>query len=173
MKRQRGDTNPHSLLLSTSAVIARWFLFWIVVMGIGLHKTSGWMIAGGPTALSTNRRHTMMFGNHREQLTRYRGLSSSSSSSALSATCRICRGSYDSLSNEACSCVYHPGSLRGESPRKSDWEEENYDDDGKRRTTKAKESIDNSQLVYTYNCCGGIPDSEGCTKGKHKSFDDP
>ena len=170
MKRQRGDsTNPH-LLLSTSAA-ARWFLFWIVVMGIGLHKTFGW-IAGGPTALSTNRRHTMMFGNHREQLTRYRGLSSSSS--ALSATCRICRGSYDSLSNEACSCVYHPGSLRGESPRKSDWEEENYDDDGKRKTkTKAKESIDNSQLVYTYNCCGGIPDSEGCTKGKHKSFDDP
>ena len=171
MKRQRsGDTNPRLLLLSTSAV-ARWFLFWIVVMGIGLHKTFGW-IAGGPTALSTNRRHTMMFGNHREQLTRYRGLSSSSS--ALSATCRICRGSYDSLSNEAYSCVYHPGSLRGESPRKSDWEEENYDDDGKRKTkTKAKESIDNSQLVYTYNCCGGIPDSEGCTKGKHKSFDDP
>ena len=173
MKRQRCDSTNPCLLLSTSAVGARWFLFWIVVMGIGLHKTFGW-IAGGPTALSTtNRRHTMMFGNHREQLTRYCG-GLSSSSSALSATCRICRGSYDLLSNEACSCVYHPGSLRGESPRKSDWEEENYDDDGKRKTkAKAKESIDNSQLVYTYNCCGGIPDSEGCTKGKHKSFDDP
>ena len=148
-------------------MVARWFLFWIVVMGIGLNKTFGW-IAGGPTALSTNRRYTM-FGSHREQLTRYRGLSSSS---ALSATCRICRGSYDSLFNEVFSCVYHPESLRGESPRKSDWEDANYDDDGKRKT-KAKESIDNSQLVYTYTCCGGIPDSEGCTKGKHKSFDDP
>jgi hypothetical protein len=139
-------------------------------MGIGLDKTFGW-IAGGPTALSTNPRHTIV-GNHREQLTRYGGLSSSSSLSALSATCRICRGSYDPLFNEAFSCVYHPGSLRGESPRKSDWEDEHYDQDGKLKT-KAKESIDNSQLVYTYTCCGGTPDSEGCTKGKHKSFDDP
>jgi hypothetical protein len=165
MKR-RDDTNPR-LLLSTLRVV-RWFLFSIVVMGIGLDKTFGW-IAGGPTALSTNPRHNI-FGNHREPRTRSGG--PSSSSSALSATCRICRGSHDPLFNEAFSCVYHPGSIQGESPRKSDWEDENYDENGKRKN-KAKESIYNSQLVYTYTCCGGTPYSEGCTRGKHKSFDDP
>ena len=92
------------------------------------------------------------------------------SSSALAATCRICRGSYDPLFNDIFSCVYHPGSLRGESPRKSDWD----DDDGNSKTKKTrKKSIDNSQLVYTYTCCGGPPESEGCTRDKCKSYDDP
>ena len=95
--------------------------------------------------------------------------SSSWSSSALSATCRICRGSYDPLFNDLFSCVYHPGSLRGESPRKSDWD----DNEGDSKTKTKKKSIDNSQLVYTYTCCGGPPESEGCTRGKCKSYDDP
>jgi hypothetical protein len=97
------------------------------------------------------------------------------SSSALSATCRICRKSYDPLFNDVFNCCYHPGSLRGESPRKSDWEDgdENYEINGSGSATTKKKSIDNSKLVYTFTCCGGAPDSEGCTTGKCKSFDDP
>jgi len=111
--------------------------------------------------------------------------SSYSSSTALFATCRICRCTYDrhlllnndndndSHENEndellsLMRCVYHPGSLRGESPRKSDWEDNDNDDKGQRK------SIDNSKLVYTYTCCGGERDSVGCQRGKHKSYDDP
>jgi len=94
---------------------------------------------------------------------------------ALPATCRVCRNSYDPLSNDAFSCRFHPGTLRGESPRKSNWEDDNYDETtGKLKDdASSKPSIDNSELVYTYNCCGGTKDSEGCTSDCCKSYDDP
>ena len=178
---------------------SRWRLFhvWMTVIGLGIlvlfDTTFGWSAAGGgrrpknvsPSSLyfspmNTNHRpHApIIAGNSNcQDPLRFRlgsnnggalaSVSSSSwSSSALSATCRICRGSYDPLFNDLFSCVYHPGSLRGESPRKSDWDD---DEDN----SKTKKSIDNSQLVYTYTCCGGPPESKGCTRGKCKSYDDP
>ena len=107
---------------------------------------------------------------------------------ALSATCRVCFRSYDPASNGPFSCCYHPGSLRGESPRKSDWQDEDYDRDGRHKsrgsggesgddecatTSATTTSIDNSQLVYTYTCCGAPEGAEGCTRDRCKSFDDP
>merc|ERR1719293_435829 len=128
-------------------MVVRIFLFGIILLSICVANNALGLIVK-PTAKS-------WFGGNES---RYRPFSQS----ALFATCRICRKSYDPLLNGDLSCVYHPGSVRGESPRKSDWE-----DGGK------KKSIDNSKLVYTFTCCGGAPDSEGCTKGKCKSFDDP
>ena len=161
-----------------TSTVARLLLFGMVLIDIGVDKTFGW-IAGLQIGPSNGPSRNLLGNCHRPKYgARSGSLSSSSpphspSSSTLFATCRICRGSYDPLFNKASSCVYHPGSLRGESPRKSDWEEEDYGEDGKHLKGGIKKSIDNSQLVYTYNCCGGGPESEGCTKDKCKSFDDP
>jgi len=89
-------------------------------------------------------------------------------SSSLFATCRICRKQYaPKLSSEDEGqddmCMHHSGSLRGESPRKSNWEDEG----------SGGSAIDNSKLAFSYNCCGGDADSPGCVTGTHKSFDDP
>jgi len=78
--------------------------------------------------------------------------------SALWANCRVCRQKYSPLETAGTSdsCRYHPGVLRGESPRKSNWET----------------SVPNDKLIYTYECCGGDKSSFGCKTGKHKSYDD-
>ena len=138
----------------STQMFVRWCLLGFLTLGIGSARTFGWI--SGPLTARFSIKHY-----------------ESSSCSALFATCRICRKQYDPLFNEALSCVFHPGSLRGESPRKSDWEDESYDEDGKRKLDGPQKSIDNSQLVYTYTCCGGTADAEGCTRGKCKSFDDP
>jgi len=146
--KERGRSN---FGLQTRSKLVRFLLFGIVLLGFGVNNAFG-LIVGKARTLTSNYRHCFEVNESR---------SSTFSSSALFTTCRICHKSYDPLLNNAFSCVYHPESVRGESPRKSDWEDE------------GKKSIDNSKLVYTYTCCGGAPDSEGCTKGKCKSFDDP
>ena len=77
----------------------------------------------------------------------------------VSATCRICRQQYDPNDPNDL-CRHHPGELRGESPRKGNWED------------NATE-LDNTELVVLYECCGQPEGSEGCVVGPHKSYDDP
>jgi len=156
-----------------------------------------------------SNRHRRHYHRHHHYSRHFGSQSSSSSSSTTSyssstlfATCRICRCTYnqnllfndndnDNNDNDellSLMCVYHPGSLRGESPRKSDWEDDdddvnvdmdddddNVDEIKSRSITRRRQrkSIDNSKLVYTYTCCGGSKESLGCRRGRHKSYDDP
>ncbi|OEU09712.1 hypothetical protein FRACYDRAFT_247968 [Fragilariopsis cylindrus CCMP1102] len=158
-----------------TSTVARLLLFGMVLMDIGVDKTFGW-IAGLQIGPSNDTSHNLLGNCHRPKYGARSGSRSSSSpphspsSSTLFATCRICHGSYDPLFNKA-----SQEASGARSPRKSDWEEEeDYGEDGKHlKGGIKKKSIDNSQLVYTYNCCGGGPESEGCTKDKCKSFDDP
>ena len=101
---------------------------------------------------------TEAFTHHSLPSLQFRRLNTATT--ALFATCRICRKSYSPVAEDedANICIRHPGTLRGESPRKSNWEDA---------------SIDNTQLVFTYTCCGAGEGSEGCVKEKHKSYDDP
>lgn len=74
-------------------------------------------------------------------------------------TCRICKTSF--FENGPRSCRYHPGSMRGESARKGNWE-----------GTLGSEGQDSGELVYSWTCCGGAADDAGCTYGTHKTYDD-
>ena len=65
-------------------------------------------------------------------------------------TCRVCKGTF--VENGLGSCRSHPGSLRGESARKSEW-------DGP-----------DERLVYTWTCCGGAEGAEGCVVGEHQTY---
>ena len=76
-------------------------------------------------------------------------------------TCRVCKTSYDPGANDDRACRHHPGVLRGESARKSDWED-GWKADGK----------NGGELVWTWNCCGGGADSPGCVFDRHRSYDD-
>ena len=70
-------------------------------------------------------------------------------------TCRICREKY--TTNDARACRHHPGALRGESARKSDWSA--YDDGG-----------DGGDLVWTYTCCGQKEGAPGCVVDRHRAY---
>ena len=84
---------------------------------------------------------------------------------AATRTCRVCREKYSDATNGDRSCCYHPGSLRGESARKGDW-----DDAAQGRPTA---SGDGGELVWTYSCCGQADGAPGCTYDRCRSYDDP
>lgn len=79
----------------------------------------------------------------------------------LCYTCRLCKATYSSEDNGPTACRSHPGSLRGESARKGDWE-----------GTRGASSGDSGDLVYTWSCCGAPAEDPGCLIGFHTSYDD-
>ena len=74
-------------------------------------------------------------------------------------TCRVCLSSFDEKANGPEACRFHPGSLRGESARKGNWEGERGPDSGS-----------GGDLVYTYTCCGKEKGAPGCVLGRHVGF---
>ena len=78
-----------------------------------------------------------------------------------SSTCRVCKSSYAPTDNSPRACRSHPGSLRGESARKGNWEGVRGPDSGR-----------GDDLVYSWTCCGGSRDDGGCTVDRHLSYDD-
>ena len=77
------------------------------------------------------------------------------------ATCRVCKSAYAPSANGPRACQYHPGSLRGESSRKGDWEGQTGPKLG-----------DGGDLVYSWTCCGAPEGSSGCTFDFHFSYDE-
>ena len=61
----------------------------------------------------------------------------------LCGTCRVCKNSYDPADNGPRACQHHPGTIRGESARKGNWEGARGTDEGQ-----------SGDLVYSWTCCG-------------------
>ncbi|KAL3931694.1 MAG: hypothetical protein SGPRY_001017 [Prymnesium sp.] len=79
----------------------------------------------------------------------------------MSLTCRVCKATYNPEDNGPRACRSHPGTLRGESARKGDWE-------GATGPTTGK----GGDLVYSWSCCGAPADDPGCVFAPHTSYDD-
>lgn len=74
-------------------------------------------------------------------------------------TCRVCKTSYGPDDNHGRACRHHPGSLRGESRRKGDWEGD-----------AGPKSGNGGELVYSWTCCGGAEPDPGCVFSAHESY---
>ena len=79
----------------------------------------------------------------------------------LCGTCRVCKNSYDPADNGPRACQHHPGTIRGESARKGNWEGARGTDEGQ-----------SGDLVYSWTCCGQPRDAPGCTFAPCVSYDD-
>ena len=84
-----------------------------------------------------------------------------SAASPMMYTCRLCKASYTAETNGPTACRHHPGTLRGESARKGDWEGRSGAEQGQ-----------SGDLVYSWTCCGAPADAPGCVIGFHQSYDD-
>ncbi|KAL1519058.1 hypothetical protein AB1Y20_003326 [Prymnesium parvum] len=79
----------------------------------------------------------------------------------LALTCRVCKSTYEPEANGPRACRSHPGSLRGESARKGDWEGDRGPNSGK-----------GGDIVYSWSCCGAPAEDAGCVVAPHASYDE-
>jgi hypothetical protein len=72
-------------------------------------------------------------------------------------TCRVCLQKFDSKTNSALSCIFHPESFSGETAQ---------------RWLAPGDTKGGSEVHYFYTCCGGGESSPGCCASLHKTWDD-
>ena len=132
--------------------------------GVCTHRSAG-LVSRCPSVSSSAAARNAAVRHLSTSASRRRSLPlrcSSSPPPPVFRTCRLCKCSYNPLENGPRACLSHPGSLRGESSRKGDWDGAVGPGNGQ----------DGGELVFTWSCCGAQADDAGCVIGPHASYDD-